>query len=525
MPTPQLSLGLLRSVLRIGGESETDLLSNINMLRAEVAFDTKTIDGHIILFVGSIADRVGAVPDFATVYSHYDLLVRQGDSFGTAGLIRLGEVRNASVPFWPSTDYRYHLDRFKEEITGDTLGQVLQQTSAILTTGYAPKVAGKHAVTLKGPSDALHYVEAELSALQAQFFTGDIEGSFRLDASVAWAEYEKRKQAVAAGKKIEGVLSGYPDIDNVHGGLMPGDLCLVLGYTSQFKSTFCLNWAYHAAVYYGKNVAVIPTEMSASTMRDILGVIHCYHPDFEKVYGGTINVCYDDVWRGTLSPGQEAIFKAALHDLQTGKDYGQILYREPQGVIRVSDIKRWAEQQDRKVPLHMLLIDYIGQVDPSSGGSSLRESALANMAIRETKQMATSFRNGKGIAVLSPFQSSREGFKEAEKNKGVYSLRAMAWAPEAERSSDLVYSLYTNDQLREAMKIQWGNLKARKRRQISGIHELYCNAPAQTIQHYAPDRRPSQSVVHSAMIDPNNTGQPTPAVSTTTLSASGATGS
>jgi hypothetical protein len=113
----------------------------------------------------------------------------------------------------------------------------------------------------------------------------------------------------------------------------------------------------------------------------------------------------------------------------------------------------------------------------------LRESAVANATLREAKQMCVAFRHGKGVSLLSPWQASREGFKEAEKEGGQYTLRALSWANEAERSSDFVYFVYTDPGLILNSVLKWGNLKARDRQLITGVHELFCNPKARVIAH------------------------------------------
>jgi DnaB helicase-like protein len=497
MADPFIPAPLLRSVIRMGSEPEADLLQNLDALRIEIR--PFGIDAHILNFIGSIADRAQRVPDFKTVYSHYTHLGQVSDPNALSGLIRLNEVDQQQLTFLNTAAFRADLDHYRDTITGDTLGELLQQTSTVLTHGWTPSVSGRQLPkTLKGASDAVAYLETGLTLLQARFHSGDIEGSVRLNASEVWDRYAEAKQAAQAGTAAKGVFSGYKEIDDIHDGLLPGDLALVVGFTSHYKSTLCYNWAYHAAVDYGKTVAIIPLEMSAKTLLNMLAVMHCYHPQYEAIYGGAINVRYDHVRRGTLDVLQEQIFREALNDLQTNAAYGHILYKEPQQTTTVGSIKRWAEQQDRKHPLHLLLVDYLGLVNPSSGDNSLRESAVANATLREAKQLCTSFANGRGVSMLSPWQASREGYKEAITQGGQYTLRALSWANEAERSADFVYSVFMDDTLKAQHQLVWGNLKARDREQIAGVHKLYCHPAARVVSH--PNiNRPTQNPMAASM--------------------------
>jgi hypothetical protein len=478
-----LPLHLLRSVIRFVGDPDADVLQNLDALRAEVQLAGS--DSHLLTFIGHIADKSQQVPDFTTVYVHYTNLSQNNDPNGLSGQIRLGEVEQAQLPFLDPAAFRAALDRYKDEVTGETLGILLQQTSQILQGGYAPPVTKGKPVMLRGPAEGVAFMEAGLTTLSQRFYRGDIEGSLKLNASDVWDRYTDAKVLFQSGQPTAGVCSGFTAIDVAHDGLQPGDLALVVGFTSQYKSTFCYNWAYNAAVYYGKNVAIIPLEMPAQSLLRLLAVLHCYHPDYRSNPNyARIAVRYDAVRRGTLTPIEEQLFETALTDLQTNPAYGTILYKEPRSTITtVGQIQRWAEQQHRKTPLDMLLIDYAGLVNPTSGDNSLRDSSIANAALREIKQMATGFANGQGLAVLSPWQASRDGFKEAEKNAGQYTLRALSWANEAERSADLVYSVFTDETLRGENRIVWGNLKARDRQQITGTAHLYCYPEARIIDN------------------------------------------
>ena len=209
-------------------------------------------------------------------------------------------------------------------------------------------------------------------------------------------------------------------------------------------------------------------------------MLHCQHPKFGE---SLVSVTYDRLKKGALSPSEEELLQAALHDLQTNTDYGALLYKEPDRAdVTVGDIRRWAEGKARQVPLDLLVVDYLGLVNPSSGGLSMRESAIANLAIREAKQMAMSFNRGKGIGVLSPFQSNRDGFKDAEKNGGRYTLRALAWAPEAEKSADLVYTVYRDETMARQQTALLGNLKARDRPLVLDTWMVYANPAIRCIR-------------------------------------------
>jgi replicative DNA helicase len=383
-------------------------------------------------------------------------------------------------------DYQYALDLFRDRVLGDGLGTVLQVAATILTTGHAITPPKGPAVTLKGPAQAMAFVADSMDTLAARFRTAAVEGNVMSDAGSIYQRYLARKAAPTVG-----VETGFEKIDHAHGGMKPGDLALVLGFTGQLKSMIVLNIAYRAAVFHGKHVAIVPLEQSAQATMDSLAVLHCQHPKFGDSF---LALTYDRLRAGTLTPSEEDLLQTAMGDLQTCKDYGCCLYKEPdKAEVTVGDIRRWAEAKARAVPLDLLVVDYLGLVNPSSGGLSMRESAIANLAIREAKQLAMTFNHGKGLSVLSPFQANRDGFKEAEKNGGRYNLRALAWASEAEKSADLVYSVYRDEPMARSHRAQLGNLKARDRPLILDTWSVYANPALRAVRdedYLAPGQQP-----------------------------------
>jgi len=125
--------------------------------------------------------------------------------------------------------------------------------------------------------------------------------------------------------------------------------------------------------------------------------------------------------------------------------------------VTIQDIQQWAATQSQTIPLDMLVIDYLGLVDPDRAVSGMESGSNLNRVIRQAKLMAMSL----GIPVVSPHQANREGLKEADKAGGRYKISALANANEAERSSDVVYYVYLDNTLRDQRELIVGNLKTR----------------------------------------------------------------
>jgi hypothetical protein len=93
-----------------------------------------------------------------------------------------------------------------------------------------------------------------------------------------------------------------------------------------------------------------------------------------------------------------------------------------------------------------------------------------NEVIRDLKRLAMNFNRGAGMAVISLFQISREGYKAAEKaaeksngtySQGPYNLTHLSYANECERSSDIVTASFVNEDLRGQNRVLFQCLKTR----------------------------------------------------------------
>jgi hypothetical protein len=292
-------------------------------------------------------------------------------------------------------------------------------------------------------------------------------------------ELDRYQRAAANPDASKGILSGLTALDDLSGGVRRGDLALVLGFSGHMKSTFCLNWAYKAAMC-GRTVGIVPLESSVSVFTRTLVALHTVHPKFRHPNGISATRTRD----GTLSPDDEALYRAAAADLRTNTAYGRVHLMPLALKTTVPMIERWANRfAAQGDPLDLLFIDYLGLVDPDERGRGLETYANLNMAIRATKQLALSYYRGRGLAILSPFQANREGLKEAEKKGGQYSMRAFSGANEAERSTDLAYSVFLSDALRASQSLLVGQLKARDNEQMTGLVRVYADQATRIIDN------------------------------------------
>lgn len=481
-----LTTPLLRAILKADpADLDSTVADNLTMVYGEVR--PEGIDGVILTYVWSLYDRSRAVPTYATVRAHFDRLATSGDPAGVPAQQRLDTIDPPPALLDPAA-CRQELDAYKEQALTKVMSAVLLETAQVLKTGITTKVRGQ-TVTSKGASAAMERLREGVSSLSTLFRARSSAGSISADIEQAWDRYQRSKANQAA---TFGVLSGLNTIDAIHGGLMPGELGLVLGFVAHMKSVFVRNWAYKAHVIYKKRVAYVTLESSTTKLQDQFAILHCQHPQFLDDTVPTITT--ERVKRGALNPEQEKIFRAALDDLKTNPNYGGIEYRgmdDDKSDITMEDIAHWVRDLTRNAPIDLLVIDYLGLVSPGDArmrgrGNALSEFANLNVTLREAKLLAMSANAGRGLALLSPFQANREGLKDAEKNGGRYTLRALAGANESERSADNVYYVFLDDALRSQREIAAGNLKARDVPLIVDQFRLYADGETGLIDDLAP---------------------------------------
>jgi len=142
--------------------------------------------------------------------------------------------------------------------------------------------------------------------------------------------------------------------------------------------------------------------------------------------------------RGYLTPEEEAKFPDIVNDYTSNPNYGKlVIVQVPRGAT-ISTCEGKLMRYQREFQVDLAVIDYLALLKPDRRFSSRREELAAT--IQEAKQMATTFDDGRGIPVISPWQTSRDSWKEAQ-TVGYYNSSALAETAEATSSSDVVITI------------------------------------------------------------------------------------
>jgi hypothetical protein len=463
--------------------------------------DPDGVDHNLLTWASSIADRSGVVPDLTLARQHFAHRTAQGMPEGPMVLVRLDELERASPPALAEAEFRVALDHYKEQLLSDTMASVLMETATVLRNGVTKrqfvKGNGWQNVTVRGVEPAFETIRSGLHRLEHRLKQRTTQGDFASEMDAAVLAYERNERDPSANL---GVTMGIDKIDHAHHGLKRGELALMLAFTSHLKTTFCLNWYYKAAVYQGKHVALASLETHTDVIRDLLIGLHSTHPKFGFDREVT-RITFDRIRGGRLTPDEKQALADIAEDLKSCREYGRMVYKRPEEQMTVLDIFEWVnhEQQSTGEPFELLVVDYLGLVDPEKGESSFDKFANLNKAIRLAKIAALEFDHGRGIGVVSPFQASRKGFEDAEKAGGRYTLRALSGANEAERSSDFVYYLYVDDAMRGAGEVAMGNLKARQTAMVTEQFRLFADLSTRLIDNLDLSD-PAQSRVQGAVL-------------------------
>ena len=174
----------------------------------------------------------------------------------------------------------------------------------------------------------------------------------------------------SGGAGINGIPTGFLDLDAITAGLHPGELVVIGARTSVGKTAFALNITRHVAITLGRPVLFFSLEQQRIELADRL--LCCQ----ARVNGHRIRT-------GTLDKEQQARFLAAADKLTV-----DTLYIDDQTSQTISRITSQARRHKARHGVDLVVIDYIGLISPEARGrNATREQEVSEMT-RRLKGMA-----------------------------------------------------------------------------------------------------------------------------------------
>lgn len=340
-----------------------------------------------------------------------------------------------------SSDFIHSVGQLRDLAAERLTGEALAQGMEVLTKGAED---GRR--FLKGHADARSWVQSQFAEIERELSLADApEGDMRREKADIVAAYSA---AEADRKKGTGAIpTGIPRLDRaLGGGLRRGELDLIMAFTSVGKTGWCCQLSWNA-VTLGKNVVYFTSETLRQQIR--VKILSRHSRGFTStgrglnsrdIKAGTLSMwCPDGRHeRGSFcSCGKEA-FLATLEDWETNPAYGKLYVAQVPRGATVSTLESRLARITRDWDADLVIIDYLMLLRSETSYRSKRETL--SEIVNDGKGLATSYKGGQGVPVVSPWQVNKEGYDLA-KASGVYDLTATGETAEARNTADLVLSL------------------------------------------------------------------------------------
>lgn len=327
-------------------------------------------------------------------------------------------------------DFRWSLHQLRELAAERATGEALTQAMEILNHG----ADGDKGERLHGHAAARHHVLSRFAEIDRNLAMQEApEGDMRAEADEVLTEYDQGAADRAAGINT-GVDFGIPTLDAKVNGLHNGELVLVVGYTNEGKTHLAVQLAWHAAVMQQTNVVIFTTETVRGTVRRRLISRHsCL--DVFGIEGGLNSAAIKNF---TLTPDERRRLDRVVTDLRDNPDYGRIYIAQVPRGATVATLEAKLTRLQRMFPVGLVVMDSLYHLKGERRRQTDREE-LAGI-LKDAKQLATTFDDGRGVPIVSPWQVSRQARLEARQTQS-YSNNALSETAEASNSPDLVISL------------------------------------------------------------------------------------
>jgi len=441
--------GILHSVIDFGGLQQVDMISNFQKLeRSHIEWDQPP-DARIFEFLKWYFHSSLEMPTPQTIKDYFE--AKRDEECKE----RVGDFEKH--PAHKGTNYTYLLKTTVEEQSKLRAVQYLKEAQEIINKGLILDNEKK-----QGLRDGINHIVKKAHELLFYESNAKIEGNIREDGELVKKMYEEAEanKALAWGK-----FCGLNGIDKVIRGIKKGEMWLHAAFTGELKTSFALNWAYNLVTRYRSNIVYVTLEMPYEQVLLMIHVMHSSNGKYTDPRSKDYSMCapldYDKVKSGTLTADEKAFYEIVINDFGTNAEYGRFDLWGPDDDVNTDDIQMFAELRHQEAEVHLLIIDHGGLLEPRKKRRNKDYTVELNSVLRDTKKMALHFNHGEKVPILLLFQINRDGKDFADKNEGRYKLRALSYANEAERSSDVITTTYLNDEHRKNGTTMFDCLKRR----------------------------------------------------------------
>jgi replicative DNA helicase len=334
--------------------------------------------------------------------------------------------RLAKVSPLTESDFRVSVEYLVEVNKSENLGNTIRETAQILDRGLK-----KGEVTLHGLDDAVSNLHEGLAKVETGLGSHIPEGNVRDEEAILIQELQE-------GSAIKRFATGTTPIDEMtHGGPGTGELWVITSATRVGKSLTCGNWA-HNFVINGNNVLYLSLETQRAQIRRRLLVRHARMEQF-----GIGGISLDSLNKHTitnpsLTDEEVSTYLAAAKDFAKNPAYGSMIIAQVPENTKFSTIRAIANRWNNKIKLDVIIVDSFDLVGADVRRPVRRDEL--NEVILGAKGMAMTFDDGRGVPVITPWQTSRSAQDKYEQS-GRYDITALGETSEVERRADCIIAL------------------------------------------------------------------------------------
>lgn len=250
------------------------------------------------------------------------------------------------------------------------------------------------------------------------------------------------------------VFTGIPKIDTATGGFKPGDLVFVLAYTGQGKSTLLQNFGYKTMLD-GKNSVFFINELQYKQLKTKFIARHCANSMFWDGQAGGIQT--KSIEMGLLTGKERKVMSEAIHDIRNSEKYGKIYIVQLPSDASISYIESKLTAIQANYHIDLVVID---DLRLCRGNMKGEDKTVLSRVIVDAKALAVNFNSGKGVPILSPWQTKQTSFTAA-KETGKYEINSASDTNEVEKQADLMIWLLRTEELERKKQILAGVSKNR----------------------------------------------------------------
>jgi len=438
---------VIRSLCWVDQKEKDEATKNFKTTRSDRLLNLTSTERTILEFSLEFYTRTAEAPQLSTIFDHFEGL-NDPDA-----IVKIEEV--TAETFYQGASFVDLFEGEVEEQAGQNLTQACKTAVKIATAGM--KIGNN---VVKGTDEAVAYLFSEAKGVPRDD-TDKLKASMRKNKAALTSMYEERK---ANPHETYGVLTGYGLIDAATAGIRRKQLYLHAGFGGHLKSTLMLNMIINSVVDGGWNALLFTSEMPANDVQQLIISIHSANQKFNGV-GRPLPAF--KLLLGALNKDEEEFYEGVKEDLLTERSYGDIRVIDSSEFTSFGSVMQRTVREHAEDEVDIMWTDYVTRLPLDAKYRGIDTTTARNETIADAKRFAMSFDGGAGLAVCSPFQINREGYKKAKANEGRMDLTALAAYNAAEREADVItYGFYDEEEQATSepkiglLKSRWGKVNS-----------------------------------------------------------------